>query len=419
MKIVHLYDGHEQIYEGQGSLPRIVWNVARRTADRGHDVTVLERQWSGLPPTAEHEGVGFRRLDLRTGSDEPWEDVPYEMVTNAPGLGRLALDRLNFAFNAVRHLRGIEYDVIHVSLPFAANVLVTVAPWLRQRMVYTAQLGELRLNALTDREEDGPDVPRVLQRFSADIFLARRAAYTTVLNENVKRIFAENGVPDERLIHVPNGVDVARFSGVDPAECRTVREKFGLEDEGPVLFFAGTVMPRKGVVQLVEAVGDVVNRGNPDLQLVIAGETDLDEAYTERTRSLISELEIEENVTFTGYLDDSDLLPLYRASDAFVLPSFEEGFGMVVSEAMAAGTPVVASDISGIRQQIDHGDSGLLVEPGDVDGLAGAIRKLVENPAKRRQMGERSERRAQRFSWETVTDQYTDVYADVVSRRGL
>lgn len=414
MKVVHLYDGHEQIYEGQGSLPRIVWNVARRTADRGHDVTVLERQWRGLPPASEYEGVRFRRLKLRTGSDEPWDEVPYNMVGDASGLGRLALDRFNFALRALRTLRRIDYDVVHVYLPFAANVLVTVAPWLRKRTVYTAQLGELRLNALMDRdEEDEPNVPTVLQRFSADVFLARRAARTTVLNENVKRIFAENGVPAEKLVHVPNGVDVERFSRIEPADCRAVRETYSLSDEGPVVFFAGTVMPRKGVAQLVEAVGDVVSEGHRGLQLVIAGETDLDEAYLNRVRSLISEAGIGDNVTFTGYLHDSELLPLYRTSDIFVLPSFEEGFGMVVSEAMAAGTPVVASDISGIRQQIAHEETGFLVEPGDVDGLADAIRELVENPAQRRRMGERSERWAQQFSWETVTDQYVSVYADV------
>ena len=77
MRILHVYDGHEKIYRGQGSLPRIIWNVARRTADRGHDVTVIERQWDGTAPMSQHEGVQFRRLKLQTGSDEAWEQVPY------------------------------------------------------------------------------------------------------------------------------------------------------------------------------------------------------------------------------------------------------------------------------------------------------------------------------------------------------
>jgi glycosyltransferase involved in cell wall biosynthesis len=410
VKILHLYDGHEKIYRGQGSLPRIIWNVARRTADRGHDVTVIERQWKGLPRTSEHEGVRFRRLKLRTGSNEPWEQVPYEMVSDISGLATLIADRTNFALKALQMLRDTEYDAIHVYLPFAANVLVTLSRGLRRRMVYTAQLGELRLNSLTTAdEEDDLDSPAFLEFFSPDIYLARRVAYTTVLNPTVQQIFAENGVDEDKLVHIPNGVDVEKFATVSEADCQRIRDTYDLDDR-PVVFFAGTVMPRKGVAELVEAAAAVVGAGHEDVAFVIAGETDLDEEYMNRVEAIIDDAGIGDNVTFTGYLEDSELLPMYRTSSIFVLPSFEEGFGMVVSEAMAAGTPPVASRISGIGQQIDDGTTGLMVEPGDVKELAEALHELLDDPEKRRTMGDRSRERAKRFSWETITDQYIDVY---------
>lgn len=410
MKILHVYDGHEQIYDGKGSLPRIVWNIARRTERRGHDVSVVERQWSGLARRTTHEGVRFRRLPLRTASDEPWAEVPYEMVHTVPGLAKMVADRTNFALQTARLFRRIDFDVAHFYLPFAANVLVTLAPWWRDRMVYTAQLGELRLNSLAETDGETPDVPGVIRHFSPDVYLAKRVGHTTVLNETVRDIFAANGVPDERLSHVPNGVSVEKFDEVTEANRERVRDEFDLDDAKTV-FFAGTIMPRKGVAELVKAVDRVVNdHGIDDVRLVLAGETDLDDEYMDQVQSLVAEGGLEEQVVFTGYLTDDTLLPLYSASDVFVLPSFEEGFGMVVSEAMAAGTPAIGSDISGIDQQIADGEAGILVEAGNVDELAAALTDLLRNPEKRRAMGERCRERTQNFSWETVTEQYIDIY---------
>lgn len=412
MKILHVYDGHEKVHNGQGSLPRIIWNIARRTADRGHDVTVIERQWEGLAPVSEHEGVIFRRLPLGTGSSTPWEQVPYEMVSDLPGVGRLVVDRTTFALKTLNLLRNTEYDAIHVYLPFSANVLVTLSRGLREKMIYTAQLGELRLNALTTDDDSDLDAPAFLEFFSPDIYLARRTAYTTVLNPTVEQIFGENGVRDERLVHIPNGVDVKKFNAISDGDCERVRNKYELGDS-PVVFFAGTVMPRKGVAEFAEAAAEVVAAGHDSVEFLIAGETDLDEAYLDRVRTIIEDAGIEANVTFTGYLNDNDLLPLYQTASVFVLPSFEEGFGMVVSEAMAAGTPPVASRISGVKQQINDEQTGILVEPGNSGALADALLDLLADPEKRRTMGERSRERAEQFSWERITDQYIDLYERV------
>lgn len=409
MKIVHLYDGHEKIYQGRGSLPRIVWNIARRTAAHGHDVTVMERQWAGLSATDSHDGVNFQRLALRTGSNEPWADVPYEMVNSVSGMTRLMVDRLNFGLAARRMLDSIEFDVLHVYLPFAANVLVTIAPRFRHRMVYTAQLGELRLNALTDQDED-LKAPEILEVFSPDIYLAKRVGHTTVLNQSIKRIFEQNGVPSYKLTHIPNGVDIAKFSQVESDARERVAAKYNLEDRTIVLF-VGTVMPRKGVLPLVKAADIVINdRDFSDIRVVIAGENDLDEEYTDEIREYIEKTDMNDNFVFTGYLTDSDLLPLYELSDIFVLPSFEEGFGMVVSEAMSTGTPAIGSAISGIDQQIEDEKTGYLVEPGNPDALAEKISELLENTEKRERMAERSERKAEQFSWDTIVEQYIDVY---------
>ena len=91
MEAVHLYDGHEQVYEGRGSVPGVVWHLG---PGGGHDVTVIERQWDGLDATATHDGVDFERLDLWTGADDPWTRVPYEQVTSLVSVGQLVADRV-------------------------------------------------------------------------------------------------------------------------------------------------------------------------------------------------------------------------------------------------------------------------------------------------------------------------------------
>lgn len=440
MDVVHVYDGHEKVYDGRGSVPNVVWNVARETAARGHDVTVLERQWDGLPARAVHDDVRFERFDLSTGADEPWERVPYESVESPIDLLRLVGDRTNFARAALFRLQDLDPDVIHVHLPFAANVLVTVAPWLRDRMVYTAHLGELRLDALTDDQQGqaaadggvvrgesemsqeaptddatgGLSAPDVLSVVSPDTYLAKRVAHTTVLNLDVADVFVERGVLDSQLSVVPNGVDVDRFGEVPDDRIARVRESYGLDD-GPVLLFVGTVMPRKGVDDLVRATSELVaDRGYEDLQVVVAGEDDLDGEYTAEVQSLAAEKGVVDAVTFAGFVPDEDLSALYSVADAFVLPSREEGFGMTVTEALAAGTPVVATDVGGIPRLVDEGEQGYLVTPNAPGEVAtGVDRLLSADEAARVRMAEQSRERALEFSWHGIAEQCCSIYEEV------
>lgn len=419
LSVVHVYDGHEQVYEGKGSVPGVVWNVARATAEAGHDVTVIERQWDGLPERAVHEGVRFRRLSLWTGADEPWTRVPYEQVESPVGIVRLVGDRTYFALRALAALRSMDVDVVHVHLPFAANVLTTVAPWIRDRMVYTAHLGELRLDALQDAAEDqaaaadgGLSVPSVLQHTSPDAFLAERVAKTTVLNPDIREAFEQLGVPESKLAVVPNGVDIERFAGVSAGRVADVRERYDL-DGRPALLFVGTVMPRKGVTDLVEAVASVVDRGWTDLRLVIAGDTDLDKAYVGRVEKLIDEHSLATNVDTAGFVPAADLPALYQAVDLTVIPSLEEGFGMTAVESLAAGTPVVGTRVGGIPWVLDGERCGLVTEPGDPDVFGEAIATLLEEGSTREAMAEAATERARSLSWAGISEDFISVYREV------
>ena len=404
MNIVHVYDGHEKVYRGRGSVPDVVWNVAKETAAAGHEVTVIERQWKGLDASTEYGGVRFERLNLRTGADEPWSHIPYEMVKRPEGAARLLLDRMNFARAAFSTLRSMPFDAVHVHLPFAASVLATIAPSVSNRMVYTAHLGET----------DG----RVVEpRFSPDAYLASRAARTIVLNPTMRNAFIGRGVPADRLQVIPNGVDVTQFRGNDAEARQALRSRYGLSDVAVVLF-VGTVTPRKGVHELVRALSQVVHDGREDVLLVITGRTDLEPGYVINVEREVSDAGLEDHVLFTGFVPDTDLRGLYELADVFALPSYEEGSSIAVAEAIASGTPVVGSDIDGIAGQIEHGIHGLLSEPEDIDTLATNLERLLEDETEHERMRDAVGERAQELSWSRITDRITAVYQEVSAPSG-
>jgi glycosyltransferase involved in cell wall biosynthesis len=320
------------------------------------------------------------------------------MVSSATGATRLLLDRTNFAFRSLQYLRRHDPDVIHVHLPFAANVIATLSDSMANRMVYTAHIGE------TEKRITNP-------RFSPDAYLARRASRTIALNPKTEEAFADRGVDEDRLEVIPNGVDVSRFDEVDSEIRAEAREKYGLDD-GPLVLFVGTITPRKGVVDLVEAASAVTD-GHGDAQFVLVGEKQLEPDYTEQVTEAIEGAGISDRVTLTGFVSEQHLLAFYDMADLFVLPSYEEGSSIAVTEALAAGLPVVGSEIDGIVQQIEHGVHGLLTPPGDTETLASHISRLLDDTEMRTETRTAVQERAHRLSWNRITDRVIDVYEEV------
>ncbi|MEM4732155.1 MAG: glycosyltransferase family 4 protein, partial [Desulfurococcaceae archaeon] len=245
MKILHLYDGHERVFPGEGSVPSAVYYLAKYTARLGHEVTVLERRWVGTEKEEKTpDGVTFIRFDLKISSNVSNREVVAKEVKKPTGLLKLILDRTVFAIKALRYSLD-DYDVIHVHLPFAANVLIHLRRGLRKKIVYTAHVGEEKKRFGLSR-----DAPVFLKWFSPDLHLMKRVAKTVVLNEAVRDILLKRGFPPERLRVIPLGVEVEEYN-VDRRRVEEVRKKYGLS--GVVVMCACTVTPRKGVEYLVRA----------------------------------------------------------------------------------------------------------------------------------------------------------------------
>lgn len=224
----------------------------------------------------------------------------------------------------------------------------------------------------------------------------------------------------QRIVVIPCGVDLNHFH---PIEQVTAREQLGVPPHPhKMLLFVGRIEPLKGIDTLLRAMALLVEYHPAwwgDICLAIIGgdrrETP-DQWSTEmrRLRRLQGELGIGELVTFQGSQDQRKLPVFYSAADAVIVPSHYESFGMVALEAMACGTPVIASNVGGLRYTVRDGETGLLVPREDPAALAEKIAVLLDDEAFRLQLGQQATQTAQRYSWTTIASEIRELYDEVI-----
>ncbi|MDE1820048.1 MAG: glycosyltransferase family 4 protein [Euryarchaeota archaeon] len=191
------------------------------------------------------------------------------------------------------------------------------------------------------------------------------------------------------------------------------RGAFGIR--GPFLLFTGRLASNKGIPLLLDAFGALAPR-HPELELVLLGE---DGGEGAATRSKAEKLSLASRVHMTGFVKDESLLAsAYAQAEAFVLPSEYEAFGLVLLEAMAQGTPVVATRVGGIPSLVDDGKNGRLVPYGDASALASTLEEVLSDRERARVMGRYGrERTVPEHSWERTVEGLEKVYAEVLEER--
>ncbi|HIE36800.1 TPA: hypothetical protein EYP83_01425, partial [Candidatus Geothermarchaeota archaeon] len=123
MKIIQLYDEHTKVAPGWGSVANVILNLSRQMVSLGHDVTVIERKWMDTPSEEVLNGIKYKRFKLHIGSNIPGRDVPYQMIRSPKGFVKMILDRMEFSFKLNKYFRTIDFDILHVHVPFVANIL--------------------------------------------------------------------------------------------------------------------------------------------------------------------------------------------------------------------------------------------------------------------------------------------------------
>jgi len=233
-------------------------------------------------------------------------------------------------------------------------------------------------------------------------------AILTVSEFSKREIIRYLGVPADMIHVVHNGVD-QRFLTPAPASEREAMRAANRLDF-PYILYVGRLDPDKNVDALIEAYALLLARGLKDWKLVIAGAK---EFRTSTTFGLVEKFKLQDRVVFTGHIGEDHLVPLYQEAAAFCYPSLNEGFGLPVLEAMAAGAPTVTSNVSSLPEVA--GDAAATVDPRSPAAIADALQRLLttdEGPAAR----ERGIARARTFTWSRAAAQKLEVYEKVLTK---
>ena len=251
-------------------------------------------------------------------------------------------------------------------------------------------------------------LPRLLHR------LAVRSSDAVVCISEAVRAHVQKDVPAAKLLVIPNGIRPATFSDESP---ESLRAALNLPLDSLLIGTLGRISAWKGQTVLAEAAALIRESGRNAHFLVMGGVFDGDMRPLIALENVIREHHLESTFSIRDFRPDArDLL---RALDLFVLPSvLPEPFGLVVTEAMAAGLPVVATDQGGPREIVVNRETGLLVPPSDPQALAEALGYLLDHPAIRQQYGEAGRKRLlEHFSLKLFVDRFSTLYSTCLSRK--
>jgi len=323
--------------------------------------------------------------------------------------------------------RSSEGDIIRLGVGFSVPINASVGT-LTFSPRYLSQIGAMlereRFDVLHFHEPFVPFLSLFLLRESTSVNVATFHAYagfspsyefgSRALRGHAERLhgriavsaaarhFIDRFFPGDYKV-IPNGVDVGRYANAVPIA--------RWQDGTANILFVGRFEPRKGLLELLKAHRILRKTGSNSRLLVVgSGPQEREARRYVATRGL-------QGVEFLGRVSDDAKAQLFRTADVYASPATGgESFGIVLLEAMAAGTPIVCSDIHGYKGVVRRGREGLLVPPRDPRELAVALDKLIRDRGLREQMGAAGQARAEEFSWPRVTAKVEDYYGFVIRR---
>jgi phosphatidylinositol alpha-mannosyltransferase len=348
---------------------RFTYEAMRRL---GHDAWVITSAYGRQVP--ELEGHIIR--------------LGYGFAVPANGsIGRVTVS-LRFKQKAQQILRRMDFDVLHFHEPFVPFLSPTFLDASETVNVATFHA----FGGFSPSYWVGSKVTRHLHHK-----LHGRIAVSGAARHFINRYF-----PGEYEI-IPNGVDLDRFADAEPYE--------HLRDGTLNILFVGRLEERKGLIHLLRAYHRLRKR-RVDARLLVAGAGPKLREY----RRYIGLRGIRD-VDFLGRVSDEQKARYFASADIFCAPATgQESFGIVLLEAMAAGVPIIASDIHGYKRVVERNVQGILVEPKNPRALAAALYALARDPDLRHELGEAGRRRAPEFSWDRVTDRIVDYYYQTLER---
>lgn len=377
-----------------------VRKVGEALAEQGWKVDLFTRASSAEQPKIVEHSPNCRTIRLTAG---PEDFVPRQEIFGYR-------DDFVAEFLKFQQAQGIEYSLCHTNYWISGWVGLQLKEKLSIPMLHTYHsLGAVKYKSI----QTVPMIAKTRLGVEKDCLekADRIVATSPQEQEHMRSLVSTQG----NIEIIPCGTDIEYFGGLSQAEAR---ERLGIAADAKVVFYIGRFDRRKGIETLVRAVGQSKLRNDKRLQLLIGGGSrpgHSDGIERERIEGIVEELGLEGATTFPGRISDEDLPIYYAAADVSVVPSHYEPFGLVAIEAMASGTPVVASDVGGLQFTVVSEETGLLAPPKDVDAFSGAIDRILSDPQWRDRLGHNARQRVEKkFSWGGVAAQLSDLYDRVL-----
>jgi D-inositol-3-phosphate glycosyltransferase len=394
-----------------GGMNVYVRDFSRELGRRGIQVDVFTRSQDDCQPRVKHDlGFGARVIHVPAGPEKP---IPIVQVGDY--LAEFVQGVLDFAGQENAH-----YDLIHSHYWLSG----LVAGRLRQtwsepatkrppivQMFHT--LGHMK-NRIAQVEEERVPQARIDGEKRAIEIADRIIAATPAEVAQLKWLYRADL---EKIVTIPPGVDLARFRPIDQKQAK---QRIGVNAQHRNILFAGRIEPLKGVDTLLHAI-HLIQRCVPALVAnvcvtIIGGDpwTDSPEPEMARLQEMRQALGLDDVVAFVGAKDQDALPDYYAAAEMVVMPSHYESFGMVALEAMAMGTPVIASEVGGLAFLVRDNETGFHVPSRDPEALADKIYTLLTDTYCRQRLGEQARQHAQRYDWAHIVEQMLALYGRVV-----
>lgn len=355
-------------------IERVIGELSHSLANKGHEVNVIT--------TFRNGGELEKELD---------QNVTIYRINDFRNLfGRIgsifSLDLLSINYFIKKHKSLLETsDVIHAFTPFLINI--PNVPVI-SHFHHDEQIRE-PIELLY--------VPTTKTLWNVAY---KKSDQVISVSEYSSKYLLKNGVSKSKISIVPNGVDTNKLKpGLDISK---LKNRF---KEANILLYVGPIIKRKGLDYLIKSLPKILETHSSTILILVGG------GDTSELEQLAISLNVEKNVFFEGFVADDKLPLYYNACDLFVFPSLQEGFGMVLIEAMACEKTVVASNSTAIPEVV--GDAGVLVEPNNSNLIAEAIINLLTNNQKKQFLEKKAIKRVQDlFTWSKAADKLVDIYSN-------
>lgn len=376
--------------------------LAREMARSGHDVTII----------APHHDFGpdVPREFVRDGVRVFYVAQMHvrKRVGGTSYFGTTALLRITTqaTIALVRKAVAIPADVYHIGKPHPMNGMagLIAARFLRRRPLYFD---------CDDYEAESSRFASTWQRQLVVFFedrLPRLANGLTVNTSFLERRYVNLGVPSECIVHLPNGVDTARFGACDRATVEALRRKLALEGRKVIVYVGSMNMTNHPLDLLLEAFVQVSHL-SPEAHLVlVGGGEDLDNLQRQAIR-----LGIADRLSFTGWVQPDEIPPYFVLAEMSVDPVRDDKVGrgrwpLKVMESLAMGVPVVTGDVGDRREMLANGKTGLLVRPGSALALAEGLLRLLRDEELRASLSSSCRQHVSRYSWDKLAQRVLSFY---------